>query len=437
MKKDNSIGLFTAIAIVVANMIGAGIFTSLGFQLVEIENTWSILILWSLGALMALCGALSYAELGTYWMRSGGEYNFLSKAFHPILGYLSGWVSLTIGFSAPVALSAIALGEYVAPYLNISGMGLALITILVISLIHSISIKRSSLLQNLSTSLKILLILLLLYFGLTQAPEASALQWSPGWKSEIILPAFAVSFVFVTFSYSGWNAAAYIVDEIRDARKNLPKALLFGTIIVSVLYLLLNFVFLLQNPLKAIQGKLEIGQITAISLFGSKGGEFISFGIALMLISSISAMIWAGPRVTQVMGEDHKLWRWFSKKTNAKVPLRAIWLQTAITLILLFTGTFEQVIIYSGFVLQLFAALAVAGVFVVRHKNRSNNGFRSPFFPVPQLIFLVLSCWVLVYLMLAQPFETGLGLLNLFVGFIVYKLDRFYNNRNKKDRSSS
>jgi len=437
VKKDNSIGLFTAIAIVVANMIGAGIFTSLGFQLVEIENTWSILILWSLGALMALCGALSYAELGTHWMRSGGEYNFLSKAFHPVLGYLSGWVSLTIGFSAPVALSAMALGEYVTPYLNISGKGLALITILVISLIHSISIKRSSLLQNLSTSLKILLILLLLYFGLTQTPEASALQWSPGWKKEIILPAFAVSFVFVTFSYSGWNAAAYIVDEIRDARKNLPKALLFGTIIVSLLYLLLNFVFLLQNPLKAIQGELEIGQITAISLFGSKGGEFISFGIALMLISSISAMIWAGPRVTQVMGEDHKLWRWFSKKTNVKVPIRAIWLQTAITLILLFTGTFEQVIIYSGFVLQLFAALAVAAVFVVRRKNRFKSGFRSPFFPIPQLIFFVLSCWVLVYLMLAQPFETGLGLLNVLVGFIVYKLDDVYTNRSKKNRSSS
>ena len=437
MKRVNSIGLFTATAIVVANMIGAGIFTSLGFQLVEIENTWSILILWSLGALMALCGALSYAELGTHWMRSGGEYNFLSKAFHPVLGYLSGWVSLTIGFSAPVALSAMALSEYVAPYLNISGMGLAVTTILVISLIHSISIKRSSLLQNLSTSLKILLILLLLYFGLTQTPEASALQWDSGWKTEIILPAFAVSFVFVTFSYSGWNAAAYIIDEIRDARKNLPKALLFGTIIVSCLYLLLNFVFLLQNPLESIQGKLEIGQITAISLFGAKGGELISFGIGLMLISSISAMVWAGPRVTQVMGEDHKLWRWFSIKTNAKVPIRAIWLQTAITLILLFTGTFEQVIIYSGFVLQLFAALAVAGVFVVRHKNRSNNGFRSPFFPVPQLIFLVFSCWVLVYLILAQPFETGLGLLNLLVGFMVYKLDRFYNNGNKKDRSSS
>lgn len=429
MTKSNSIGFFTATAIVIANMIGAGIFTSLGFQLVDTTNTWSIIILWSLGALMAICGALSYAELGTYWQRSGGEYHFLSKAFHPALGYLSGWVSLTIGFSAPIALSGMALGKYVAPYIEVSGMVLAIATILIISFLHSLSIKRSSTLQNTTTLLKIVLILLFIYFGATKAPVASAYLWDQSWKEELILPAFAVSFVYVTFSYSGWNAAAYIVDEIREPRKYLPKALLFGTVVVSLLYLLLNFVFLKQNPLEDIRGQLEIGQITAISIFGERGGELISFSIALMLISSISAMVWAGPRVTQVMAEDHRLWKWFSKKTKNEVPLRAIWLQTAITLILLFTGTFEQVMIYSGFVLQLFAALAVAGVFVVRRKNTTKKGFRSPLFPLPQIIFLVLSLWVLVYLVFAQPLETSLGLLNLILGFLVYKFEGFYNNK--------
>lgn len=432
MSRSNSIGLSTATAIVVANMIGVGIFTSLGFQLVDTVNTWSIIILWSLGALMALCGALSYAELGTYWVRSGGEYHFLSKAFHPILGYLSGWVSLTIGFSAPVALSGMALGEYIAPYLGVPGIVLAILTILTISFFHSISIKRSSTFQNTATLLKVFLILLFVYFGLTHTPVASAYLWDHSWKEEIILPAFAVSFVYVTFSYSGWNAATYIVDEIREARKNLPRALLLGTTVVSLLYLLLNFVFLRHNPLEVIRGQLEIGQITAISLFGEKGGELISFGIALMLISSIGAMVWAGPRVTQVMAEDHGLWRWFSIKTKNKIPLRAIWLQTTITLMLLFTGTFEQVMIYSGFVLQLFAALVVAGVFVVRRKNKTKRGFRSPFFPIPQIIFLVLSFWVLLYLIIAQPLETGLGLLNLLLGFLVYKFDNTYSKKMSK-----
>ncbi|MCP4976797.1 MAG: APC family permease [Maribacter sp.] len=429
MNNTNSIGLTTATAIVIANMIGAGIFTSLGFQLVDTVNTWSITILWCLGALMALCGALSYAEIATYWARSGGEYHFLSKAFHPVLGYLSGWVSLTIGFSAPIALSGMALGAYVAPYLDLSEMALAIFTILIISFFHSLSIKRSGILQNSTTLLKIILILIIIYFGLTRIPESSAFHFGDSWKQELLLPAFAVSFVYVTFSYSGWNAAAYIVDEIRDVRKNLPRALLLGTLVVSLLYLLLNFVFLRQNPLETIRGQLEIGQLTAISIFGEKGGELISFGIALMLISSISAMVWAGPRVTQVMGEDHALWRWFSVKTRKRVPLRAIWLQTVITLILLFTGTFEQVMVYSGFVLQLFAALAVSAVFVVRRRNKIKSGFRSPFFPIPQIIFLILSAWVLIYLVFAQPFETGLGLLNLVLGLMVYKFDGFYSKK--------
>lgn len=419
----------TATAVVIANMIGAGIFTSLGFQLVDTVNTWSIIFLWTLGALMAFCGALSYAELGTYWTRSGGEYHFLSKAFHPLLGYLSGWVSLTVGFAAPVALSAMALSEYVGPYLRIPEAMLAVITVLVISIFHSVSLKRSSLVQNITTLLKILLIVILLYFGFTRSAEASAFLWDNSWKKEILLPAFAVSFVYVTFSYSGWNAAAYIVDEIGDVRKSLPKALLTGTLIVSLLYLALNMVFLKHNPLHHIQGELEIGQITAISLFGDRGGEIISFGIALLLISSISAMVWAGPRVTQVMGEDHRLWKWFSAKTSRKIPLRAIWLQAAITIFMVLTGTFEQVLIYSGFVLQLFAAMTVAGIFVIRRKKTVHSGFKSPLFPIPQLVFLFLSAWVLIYLLIAQPAETGLGLVNILIGFIIYQWDKLKKSK--------
>ena len=397
MNNNNSISWYTATAIVIANMIGAGIFTSLGFQLVETVNTVSIILLWCLGALMALCGALSYAELGTYWTRSGGEYHFLSKAFHPLLGYLSGWVSLTVGFAAPVALAAMALGEYIGPYVEIPGIILAIIAVLLISIFHSVSLKRSSLVQNTTTLLKIALILVLLYFGLIRESDSTSFLWDESWKGEILLPAFAVSFVYVTFSYSGWNAAAYIVDEISDVRKSLPRALLTGTLVVSVLYIALNLVFLKHNALEAIQGELEIGQITAISLFGSTGGQLISFGIALLLISSISAMVWAGPRVTQVMGEDYRFWKWFSVKTVKKIPTRAIWLQAGITLLMVLTGTFEQVLIYSGFILQLFAALTVAGVFVVRQRKSVHQGFKSPLFPVPQLIFLILSVWVLIY----------------------------------------
>lgn len=419
----------TATAIVIANMIGAGIFTSLGFQLVETTNSWSILILWIMGAVMALCGALSYAELGTFWSRSGGEYLFLSRAFHPLLGYLSGWISLTVGFAAPVALAAMALGEYLEPYSPVPPIVWALLAIFTISIFHSISLKRSSLVQNSTTILKLALILFLIYFGISRDTDQSAFIWDAGWNSEILIPAFAVSFVYVTFSYSGWNAAAYIVDEIKDVRKSLPKALLLGTVVVSILYLALNMIFLKHSPLDRLQGELEVGQITAISLFGPQGGALVSLGIALLLVSSISAMIWAGPRVTQIMGEEHQLWKWFSIKTRALIPLRAIWLQATITVAMVLTGTFEQVMIYSGFVLQLSASLAVAGVFVVRRRNPSHQGFKSPIFPVPQLLFLAMSLWVLLYLIYAQPLETGLGLINILLGFLVY---HFGNKKNLK-----
>ncbi len=423
MKNPQAIGWPTASAIVIANMIGAGIFTSLGFQLVNTQNSWSILILWLLGGVVALCGALSYAELGTYWQRSGGEYHYLSKAFHPLLGYLSGWVSLTIGFSAPVALAGMALGQYVAPYLGISGVQLAVPVILAVSLFHSFSIRKSGLLQNITTLLKISLILVFIYFGLSRMSGQMAFAWDAGWQEEIVLPAFAVALIYVTFSYSGWNAASYIVDEIRDARRNLPRALIFGTLLVSILYLLLNYVFLKHNDLASIRGELEVGKITATAIFGDRGGQLMSFGIGLLLVSSISAMIWAGPRVIQVMGEDYRLWRWFSKKTSGQIPLRALWLQTAITLFLLLSGTFEQVIVYSGFVLQLFAALAVAGVFAARSNPGGTAHFKSPFYPWPQIFFLVVSLWVLVYLAIAQPLETGLGMVNVLAGAVLYWWD--------------
>ncbi len=424
MKNSQNIGWVTALTLVVANMIGAGIFSSLGFQLVGTQNTWTILILWSLGAVMAICGALSYAELGTYWQRSGGEYHYLSEAFHPLVGYLSGWVSLTIGFSAPIALAGMALGEYVGPYLGVPGLLLAVITILGISLLHSLSLHKSGLLQTSTTFLKVLLILLLIYFGLSTPSQHSAFIWDQGWKEEILIPAFAVSLVYVTFSYSGWNAASYIVGEIREVSRNLPKALLGGTLLVSVLYLCLNYVFLKHNPIEVLQGELEVGKLTARAIFGDYGGLLISLGIGLLLISSISAMTWAGPRVTQVMGEDYRLWEWFSKKTSGSIPLRALWLQTAISLFLLLSGTFEQVLIYSGFVLQLFAALAVSGLFVARGKAAKAGTFRSPLYPLPQLLFLLLSLWILIYLLVAQPVETGWGLLNLLLGTLLFIFGR-------------
>jgi APA family basic amino acid/polyamine antiporter len=263
---------------------------------------------------------------------------------------------------------------------------------------------------------------------MTTETTTSAFVFGGGWQDEVVLPAFAVSFVFVTFSYSGWNAAAYIVEEIRDPRRNLPIALVSGTVLVSLLYLALNFVFLKHNTLEELKGTLEIGRVTAIAIFGDSGGKLISFGIAFLLVSSISAMVWAGPRVTQAMGEDHRLWKWFAYKTKRQIPVRALWLQTAITIALLLSGTFEQVMVYSGFVLQMFSALAVAAVLATRRQKKAAGVFKSPLYPLPQILYLILSLWIMIYLAIAQPVETGLGILNLIIGMAVF----FLGNTRKK-----
>lgn len=430
----HKIGWTTAAAVVIANMIGSGIFVSLGYQLKETPNSYSILILWIAGAIMALCGAFSYAELGVHLTRSGGEYHFLSKLYHPLLGYLSGWISITIGFAAPIALSAMAMGEYLQGYFLIPGKVIAILCLTTISLIHCFNIRVSDRFQILTTALKLLLILILITAGIVITPELSCFDWSNDWKKQITTSSFAVSFVFVTFSYSGWNAATYIIDEIRSPKKNLPKSLIIGTFAVCILYLLLNMIFLRQASLSQLQGQLEIGQIVAIEMFGPSGGMFISMAIAAMLVSGISAMIWTGSRVTQVMGEDYKIWSPFARKTPRQIPLRAIILQTGIALVLILTGSFENVLIYSGFVLQLFSALTVAGVIVLRQikskkpyinssgKNSQALNYKSPLYPYPQILFLVMSIWVLIYLLIAHPVESTLGLACVALGAITWRI---------------
>jgi APA family basic amino acid/polyamine antiporter len=410
-------------------MVGSGVFTSLGFQLMSTTNTWSIILLWVIGAVMALFGALSYAELGTHLVRSGGEYHFLSKIFHPLPGYLSGWVSLTIGFSAPIALAAMAIGAYTELFTGFPAGWLAISMVILITVFHLQDLKLSSIFQNVTTGIKVLLLLFFIICGFMITPTQSALDWDSSWQEEIWKPAFAVSFVYVTFSYSGWNAAAYIIDEIKDVKRNLPRALLGGTLIVSLLYVLINLVFLRQADLSQLAGQLEIGQVVSINMFGQTGGLIISLAISLMLISSISAMVWAGPRVVHAMAEDHPIWKYFRVQNQNGIPQRAIMLQSAISIILILTGTFEQVLIYSGFVLNLFAALAVAGIFVLRKRKTDNSGFKSPLYPFPQLVFLALSAWILLYLLYEQPLESCLGLINLLIGGLTYFVSKRYNNR--------
>lgn len=419
------IGWVSAAAIVVANMVGTGVFTSLGLQLESLRSVWSIILLWVLGGLISLFGAFSYAELGTKLPRSGGEYYFLSRIYHPILGYLSGWISLTVGFAASVALAAMAMGAYIGKFMPVSAQFMAIATILLVSLVHSVNIRQSSHFQNTFTALKLLLILFFILACFIMEPVGAPLELKTSWHTELTKPTFAVSLVYVLYAFSGWNAAAYIVEEIESPVRNLPRALIGGTLLVSVLYVLLQLAFLKQAGVAQLQGKVEVGQIVAELMFGASGGRAISFFIAFFLVSSISAMVWVGPRVVRAMANDYTIWRFLSQDNRNGIPVRAVWLQASISIFMIATSSFEQVLVYSGFVLQLFTTAAVAGVFVMRWKN-GHSGYSSPGYPWVQLAFLAISFWILAFLLYERPVESLWGLANLGLGAISYWLSKDY-----------
>ncbi len=419
----SKISIYTASAIVVANMIGTGVFTSVGFQLSSIQNTWSILILWLIGGILALFGAFAYAELGTHFKESGGDYIYLSRVFHPALGYLSAWAGLTVGFSAPVALAAMAFTKYLAPFGLQGNVWLAIVIIILIGLMHSFTIRHSSRLQNYSTAIKVLFIVCLIILGFSISGNASnAVDFSNGWQKEILKPGFAVSMVYVSFAYTGWNAAAYVVDEIDTPSKNLPKALIGSTLFVAVVYVLFQLVLLKNATVGQMQNHEEVTFIAFDNLLGSAGGKWVSVFIAIQLVATISSYLWVGPRVTRAMAMENKLWQPLAKKNKHGIPVAAVWAHVFISIILTLTGSFEKVLLYAGFVLQLMASLTVASSLFIKNKEKST--FRSPLKPALQVIFLIFNVWVLIFTMVDRPAESLIGLGVLLIGGIIYYFDQ-------------
>jgi len=416
------ISLYTAMAIVVANMIGTGVFTSLGYQVLDIQSIFPLLMLWVVGGVTALCGALSYSELSAALPRSGGEYHFLRETYHPAVGFIAGWVSATVGFAAPTALAAMALGQYaesVVPFLSAKWLALAVVVLLTV--IHSSSKNFGSYFQNIFTSIKVLIILAFIAMALLiDAPQPINVLPQPGDWQTLASPAFAVSLIYVSYAYTGWNAAAYITSEMQNPKRNVPLALIIGTFLVMVLYVLLNFVFLYTTPIPKLAGQVEIGYISAVQVFGPFGGKVMGLVIATLLISTVSAMIFAGPRVLQVIGQDLRFFGFLSKTRN-DIPLNAVLFQGGLSAVFILTGSFDQVLTYAGFTLSFVTFLTVGGLFVLRiRKPRLPRPFKVPLYPVTPALFMVLVLWTLVFLLRDKPTESLLGFLTVVVGLLVY-----------------
>jgi len=421
------IGLFTATAIVVANMVGTGVFTSLGFQVAGLQSGFTIMLLWITGGIVAFTGALCYGELGSMFPQSGGEYNYLSKIYHPALGFAAGWVSVTVGFAAPVAAAAMALGAYAkGAYTSINPLYLAAIVVIFISFIHANSLKAGSYFQNYTTSFKVLAVLVIIAFGLTSQQTGDLVfSYHTSVGDEVFSSSFATSFFFVSLAYSGWNAAGYIASDMESPQRNLPKALLYGTILVTFLYVAINFVFMYVTPLAEMSNEhgpiVDIAGVAAKHIFGNAGGKIMSSIIAFLLISTISAMIIAGPRVTQSMGNDHPVFKLFSKTTSKGVPAIAIVTQCLISLFFIFSASFSQVVIYISFTLNLFTFLAVLGIIVMRVKHpHLERPYKTWGYPIVPLLFLLITGWLMYIGLMSNLKESIFGLLTAASGIVIY-----------------
>ncbi|NEX22682.1 amino acid permease [Thiorhodococcus mannitoliphagus] len=424
--QERRFGLLTAVSLVVATMIGTGIFTTTGFLLRDIGSQPAVLIAWLLGGVAAAFGSLAYAELVAALPHNGGEYQLLSRIYHPALGFIAGFVSLVVGFAAPVAASAIAFGEYLNLALGtaaisplIWGLGL----VVAASVIHSIHLGTGSRVQDLLTIGKALLILLFIIGGLA-AVDPDRLMGSGDSQTldAVLSPAFAVGLIYVSYAYTGWNAAAYIAGEVRQPERYMPIALVAGTLMVTLLYLGVNAVFLGAAPAEEIASAQErVGAVAAMHAFGELGGRILSGLIALGLLSTVGALVMTGPRIYEAMGRDYPAIRMLARRRLSGGPVIAIALQSTLAVVMMLTSSFEALVSYVGFTLSVFAALTVAGVFVLRAREPGlPRPYRSWGHPFTTVGFIALMAWMIVHAVHQRPVIVAVGALTVFLGWLGY-----------------
>lgn len=414
-----------AIAIVVSNMIGTGVYTSLGLQAAGVHSVLALIFIWITGGLVALCGALTYGELAARIPKSGGEYVFLSKIFHPSFGFLSGFISMTIGFAAPMAIAAIALGTYAGNLIPVTPMVIGISVIVILTLVNSSSFRTGANFNFVATTINVLLILTLCIMGFIKGHHSGfAFTFQHSDFKQIINPAFAVSLVYVSFAYSGWNSAAYITHQIKDPVKNLPIILISGTLIVMTLYTLLNFIFLYTVPLADLEGKVDVAFLSAQFIFGPLGGKFVAVLISIGLIASINSLLILGPRVTQAIAEDYTLLRFLGVENKNGSPFYATILLTIVALALIWTSTFEQIMTLIGFTLSLFTIMSVTGVFVLRYKMKKNgeNFYHTFGYPYIPIFFILVEGCMMVYVFVNRPVQSLIGIGITLVGLLIYFL---------------
>jgi APA family basic amino acid/polyamine antiporter len=423
------LGLVSATALVVSNMIGTGIFTTTGFLVGYVGDARIILAVWFVGALFALCGALSYSELGVNFPSSGGEYVYLTRAFGPAWGFMSGWISFFAGFSAPIAAAALAFADYVG-YFGPELRGatqrklLASVLIALFTIVNLFGIKRVARVQNALTGLKLLVIAGLILAGFLFGHGDWSHLWTPAVRTSTnsVPVAFVVSLIWVMVGYSGWNAATYVGEEVKHPDRTLPAALGLGTVIVTVAYLGLNLLFVYATPLEEMKGQIPVGSMAAANLFGPNIGGVFAGLMAVSLMATVNAMVTIGPRVYYAMAHNQAFFR-FVGKVHPKwhTPVNAILLQGLCAIAMTLTP-FPALIIYIGFSLTFFTVLAVASVFVFRRRPEWQRLRAVSFlFPMIPGAYILVGVCMIIYGTIWEPIPSIAALATILAGGAVYQ----------------
>lgn len=424
----------SATSVIVANMIGTGVFGTLGYQLLDIQSGFVILMLWAVAGITALCGALSYAELGAAMPRGGGEYHFLSKIFHPVVGFVAGWVSTTIGFAAPVAAVAMLFASYfTSVFDNVNQQMLAVGLIVGLTAIHITNHKSSGGFHQIMTLFKLLLIVVFcgISFFMVEAPQDISFAPSLADMDIVFSGSFAVVLIYANYAYMGWNSATYLSSEIKNPSKNLPKVLLTGTLIVTVLYVLLNFIFLFVAPISELVGVEEVGFVAAKHVFGEQGAAIVSISLSIIFISSVSAMIMAGPRAFHAIGQDFPVFSILAKTNQNNIPVNAILLQSALSILFVLTSSFKEILIVAGFTLGISNFATVLGVLVLRKTQpKLKRPYKTWLYPFTPILYLCLMGWTIIYIIKDKPDQALKSLIVIVLGVIMYFISNAVSKRN-------
>ncbi len=422
---ERRLGLPSATALVVAAMIGTGVFTTSGFLLADLKSRELVLLAWAAGGVVAALGAASYGALARRIPESGGEYVFLAHTLHPAAGYLAGWVSCLVGFAAPLAAGALAFGVYLKPWLPALPPRVAATLLLAVAAaVQASSATRAARAHNLVVLAQGIFIVVFVVAGLARLPTivvAAAVPPSGAALGGFPIGALGVSLVWVSYSYAGWNTAVYVASEIKDPERTLPRAMLLGTGIVTALYLLLNTVFLYAVPTAALAGQLDVGRIAAQALGGPAWGAAMSAMVILVLIPFVSSMTMAGPRVVARMAADGYLPAQLAAHTGG-LPRAAIGFQLVLSVVMVWTAAYQNLLTYIGFTLGLSNAATVIGL--LRLRRREGAALPVLGWPVVPVLFLLFSASATGFTIWRRPVESAVGLATLCAGFVPYLMQR-------------